>query len=734
MIQQKYHLLLKENRIYFMTTNDISASDNKLSSFSPVVRKLYDAYIENSRATTLIHGGSIYYEDDELVAFSDARLQAYSETIGQPAIIRRCYMMELFAQNAIIKCNADDLIYGSQKFCAFRFTPEVNEQLYAAGYAHNAGHIVYNYATLLNNGINGLTDRIKARINTATTDDEIMNLNAFTRGLHAFKTFINRHTLAALEMANSTTDDNEKNNLLKMALSLKRLGQGNKSETFHESLQLVWFIQIFLHAENPSAAISFGRIDQCLWPFLRNDLKSQIITMNEAANLIAAFYLRCCEGEESQNLTLGGVDIDGNDATNPLSILMLHVMRDLRVTQPSLSVRIHDTTPDDFLLEACKLAKTGTGQPGFINDSSAISGLQSAGLSLERARDYGIVGCYEATSQGDCYPNTVGGNIPTLPKLLNEYLATETAQSADKFPVFLDGWYDYVHTVYQKAVEKNYQHTWNYWRDNAPSSFSSTLMDGCIENALPVEAGGANYNLFGINILGLGTTVDSLHAINEVAFKNKEITVKEIFEEIINDFPDELIRKKLSTITGKYGTDNKFTNQLAKEVSTKIATMVLNSRMENNLRPYPAFFRFTADIYDHQYATPDGRRKQDNLSYGCGPANNCGGTPTSILASVSNVAHHLCGCGNPLALSLPADILHGENGIAMLTSLIKGYFANGGFHLHFNLQSAEILRLAKKAPETHTDVTIRISGLSAKFVTLNANLQDALIERADKGV
>jgi pyruvate-formate lyase len=699
--------------------------------FSPEIKRLYDAYIINSAKATAKHGRSIYFADDELTAFADARLLAYQETVGQPAILRRTRMMELFAEKAIIRCEAGDIFAGSQKFCSFGFTPEVNDKLYELGYAHNPGHIVHNYAALLENGITGLIEKISARINDELTEDETINLKSFLRAMHAFKKFINRHTLTMLEMANSA--DNRAN-ALQIAMSLKRLGQGEKPATFHEALQMVWFMQIFLHAENPSAAISFGRIDQCLWPFLYNDIKSKIIDMNDAANMVAAFYLRCCEGEESQNLTLGGVNSDGEDATNPLSILMLQVMQELRVTQPSLCIRYHDNTPEQFIDEACKLAAIGTGQPGFINDSSAISGLQAAGIPLERARDYGIVGCYEATTQGDCYPNTVGGNIPTLPKLLNEFLNTDNGQRATDFRQFLNSWYDYVDAIYQQAVTTSYQNTWNYWRDLAPSPFGSVLMDGCVDRAMPLEAGGANYNLFGVNILGIGTVIDSLHAINELIFKSNELTMSELTTALNNDFPDEILQRKLSTISGKYGSDNEITNQLAAEISERIARMVLDSRMNNEVRPYPAFFRFTADIHDHPYATPDGRRKTDNLSYGCGPSSNCGGTPTSILSSTAYIAHNLCGCGNPLALSLPADSLRGDTGVEMLKSLVKGYFTSGGFHLHFNLQSAETLRTAKVDPANNADVTIRISGLSAKFVTLNNKLQDALIERAEKGI
>jgi formate C-acetyltransferase len=173
---------------------------------------------------------------------------------------------------------------------------------------------------------------------------------------------------------------------------------------------------------------------------------------------------------------------------------------------------------------------------------------------------------------------------------------------------------------------------------------------------------------------------------------------------------------------------------LARDVSARVARLVLDSRMAAGVRPYPGFFRFTADIWDHPYATPDGRRRSENLSYGAGPASAVATTPTSVLRSMRHVAHELCACGNPLALSLQQGDVRGEAGIQRLIALVTAYFGTGGFHLHFNVVNADDLRRARLDPENHRDLTVRISGLSARFVCLPAAIQNALIERAEHGV
>ena len=704
---------------------------------SPRLGRLLDAWRARQSEAERLHPGSrVLFDDAEAAVFTQARLAAYRETAGQPAILRRVRVLECFAEQAVITVQPDDWILGSQCFCPLGYSSAGARELAEAGYAQNPGHIIHDYAGLLTAGVDGLRGRIADRQRQSLTPEEAMTLAAFVRALAAFSRFIERHADAA-DALSAGLDDLAAHECHERAAAVRRLAHA-PPVTLLDALQLVWFMQVFLHAENPSAAISFGRLDLCLWPFLASDLEHGRTVPRLAAEQVAAFFLRCGEGEESQNLTVGGVGEDGRDATNPLSVLMLCAMAQMRLPQPSLSVRIHPGSPADFIEAACELAAAGTGQPGFINDEAAIPGLQAAGVPIERARDYGIVGCYEAAPQGDSYPNTVGncaaGSVPTLPRMLVDFLGTAAARDSRDFRAFLESWFGFVETAYRAAVAGAFQAAWDHWRDRAPSPFSSAMTRGCIASARTLEAGGATYNLFGVNMLGLGTTVDSLHAVQEQVFDRRALTMADLVAALAADYPDESLRQRLSAVPGRYGTDSPATNALAAEVSERLARMVLDSRMLHGVRPYPAFFRFTADVWDHPYATPDGRRAAANLSYGCGPGSACGAAPTAILASAAHVAHRLCACGTPLALSLPVEDLAGAAGAARLQGLVLGYFAAGGFHVHVNARSADELRAAKADPAHHGDLLIRISGLSARFTALPAQLQDALIERAAKGV
>ncbi|MBU4211055.1 MAG: hypothetical protein L6437_03065 [Kiritimatiellae bacterium] len=707
-------------------------SISETAGFSKRLLRLHDEFSRRYADSVNRHGGKLYFEDDEWDAFCRSRLTAWRETVGQPSILRRARMLELFAADAIVRIELDDLIVGSQKFCAFKFPPETLAELQRLGYSHNIGHIIHDYGSLLNHGVDGLIGRIRRCLQTAASEDEKTTLISFEKAMRAFARFIVRHAEAA-EALCATLEGGKADEWREKSSELWHIAS-KVPRGFSEALQLVWFAQIFLHAENPSAAISYGRLDQLLWSFLEKDLASGVLSLTGANDLVGAFFIRCCEGEESQNLAVGGVDAAGNDAANPLSIIMLTVMRGLRLFQPSLTVRMHEGSSSELVEAACELAAVGTGQPGFVNDRAAVPALMELGIPIGRARDYGIVGCYEAAPQGDSYPLTVACGAPDLPLILIKFMHSALAREAETFRVFLDGWLSEVEREYQTILAEKGQTAWNHWRDTAPSPFGSVLIEGCVERALPLEAGGAVHNLFGVNILGLGTAVDSLHAIEDLVFNRKEIPLEALSTAVELDFPDEALRRQLLSVPGRYGTDSEATNQLASEISNRIARIVLNSRLENGVRPYPGFFRFTADISNHPYATPDGRRVKDNLSYGCGPASAAGATPTSALASAAHVAHQLCACGNPLAISLQEQDTRDKNGIKRVKVLVLGYFAQGGFHVHFNIHSGKVLRAAKADPENYQDLTIRISGFSAKFVKLPENMQDALIERSEKGV
>jgi formate C-acetyltransferase len=621
--------------------------------------------------------------------------QAYSDNADKPEILRRAEFLTWFAERVPVSRREDELLVGSKRFASPAWNRILTpEQLEQCGIHGNHGHIIVDYGRVLTDGICGVRKAVDAM-------PAGENRNAFIQTLEAFATFIRRHGCAELA--------------------------DRPPESFHEALQMTWFIQIFLRAEGNTSAVSFGRFDQFAWPFLQHDLAAGRLDRNQAFELLCCFFMKCCEGGESQNLTVGG-----NGQENTLSILVLKAMRKLNVWQPSISVRIGPGTSEEFWREALLLCDTGIGMPSFFNDFVVTKALGKLDIPSDRAADWGIVGCYEASPQGDAYPLTVRGGF-ALPEILWDYLQGSPANGS--FEAFSQGFKSFFSEQYTGRILPGFQQRWLDLKRNAVSPFESLCVTGCIESGLAAEEGGARFNLFGVNILGIGTLIDSLLSIKKLIFDEQDFTLSEMTRQLAENFPDQKMLLRCRALSGKFGSDTAESNALAHDLSAFVARTVLGSRLANGVRPYPGFFWFGQDIHRQIAATPDGRLANERPSYGCGPGILLEkSSTTSILNSAACIDHASCACGNPLTLSFNRNEIAGKNGLDIIRQVVESYFGRGGFHLHINVVEAEELKKAREAPERYQNLTVRISGFSARFVSLDKPWQDAIIERTEMGM
>jgi formate C-acetyltransferase len=650
-----------------------------------------------------------------------ARLAAreYTASVGQPEVERKAAFLDAFAREMPIRVQPAEMIVGSQRFMAPPWSELLGEAAARAlQFRGNLGHVVVDYGRVLRRGVSGLRADVAA--GAGTTVAARTNRAAFARVLEAFARFIARHAEAAAAAGSG-----------QVAETCVWIAERPPC-TFQQALQLTWLTHVFLHAESPtSAAISFGRLDQYLWPYLRRDLAEGILDEAQARDLLSCFWLKCCDGDESQNLTVGGCDEAGHGAENPLSRLCLEVCRDLRVWQPSLSVRLGPDSTAAFRQAACELAALGFGMPSFLNDPLVSRALEAAGIPPARARDYGIVGCYEATPQGDATPYTVAGSI-LLPNLFRDYLAQAAATTYADFEA---GFTAFLQRRYREVILPGFQTAWEQRAQETASPFESLCLTGCLESGRCAEEGGARFSLYGVDILGLGTAVDSLQAVRELVYHERALTLRELRQALEADFADGAVLRRCRTLPGKYGTDAEFTNALAGRLSAVLGRLVLDHPLAQGVRPYPGLFLFGSDIMLPCPATPDGRRAGERVSYGCGPGvygQQAG--PTAVLNSAASLRHDLFACGNPLLLSLSPAVVCGPAGVARVAALVEGYFARGGFQVHFNTTSVETLREAKAHPDEHRGLLVRVSGYSARFTELAERWQDALIERTAAGI
>lgn len=663
--------------------------------------------------------GSRLTAGDEQRALAHLAAREYSRTVGDPEVERKAAFLEAFAAEMPVILRAGERIVGSQRFMAPAWEAILGpETTRAMAFRGNLGHIIVDYRRVLGRGVAGL----RADIAAMPVCDDIGRRNqvAFRKSLEALAVTIRRHADAA-----AAAGDQEVSEVCAWIAE-------SPPCTFQQALQLTWFVHVLLHAESPStAAISFGRLDQFLWPYLRRDLAEGVLDLTAARELLACFWLKCCEGDESQNLVLGGGDAEGRPAENPLSLLCLEVCAALRTWQPSVSVRFGPQNSAAFRLAALRLAALGFGMPSFLNDPVVIRALEAAGLPAARARDYGIVGCYEASPQGDATPYTVAGRV-LLPQLFRDYLAGAEAEDYEGFEA---GCRSFLAAHYRDTALPGFQASWNQRAATTASPFESLCVTGCLESGRCAEEGGARFSLYGVNILGLGTLVDSLYAVRELVYRDRALTLRELRRTLEHDFPDQATLAHCRALPGRFGTGSEFTDALARRFSEFLGRLVLDHPLANGVRPYPALFLFGSDIMLPCPATPDGRRAGDRVSYGCGPGiygRHAG--PTAVLSSAACLRHDLFGCGNPLLLSVNPTDVAGASGTERLGALVDAYFGQGGFQVHFNITSATLLREARAHPEQHRNLLVRVSGFSARFTELAERWQEALIERTEAGV
>lgn len=631
-----------------------------------------------------------------------ADIQAFRElsekeyyALSMEELARKAHFLTCFAREIPLSMDKQERLVGSMRFMDRR-----------QGIANrNKGHIIVDYRMILREGIGGIRRRIAALKTPAA--------EAMEKSMAALVLFMRRHAEAAEAMDMTDVAEN------------CRFLTENAPQNFHQALQLIWFVHLFLHAEGVCAAVSFGRFDDYMYPFYRRDMETGALTREEAKELLMCFWLKTCEGDESQNLTLGG------DVENELTCLCMEVTRELKVRQPSVSVRICENTTQRLWNETLQLIKAGIGMPAIFNDAVVIRSLENAKVEPEDAKNYAIVGCYEANSDGNTFGTTACAGLFYLSDVLLEFL--KNGEDYPDYPVFYRAFLAFFKEKYNTDILAGFRKNWEDIRTLGVSPFQSACMSGCLESGIPAEWGGCKYTMAGINILGIGTLVDSLYAMKKVVFENNTCTYRDFVQQVLQNFPDERLARTCRELGGKFGTDNPETNAMAAELSTFIADLVENGGIYEGVTPYAGLFVFLRDIQSaDQPATPDGRRFGERLSYGVAASDICTGkSVTSMLNSSAHIAHDRFADGNPLMFSLSQKDVQGERGDALLKALIQSYFANGGFHVQINITDAETLRQAKANPQEYSDLIVRISGYSAYFTRVGEDIQTALIERSE---
>lgn len=628
-----------------------------------------------------------------------------------------------------------------------------------------SGETVPDYEKLLSKGLSGYIEDCKVRIaNEPTGSFESHAKIDFWRACiivcEAVIRFANRYADEAERQARQETDKKRKKELLTIAANCRKVPE-NPAETFYEALQAVWMIHLIFHIEGPTTACSFGRFDQLLYPYMEKDMEAGNFDEMESQEILECFFLKCGEVIEVRDkfyskafagfpmwaiVMLGGLDSEGNDATNKLSYMCLTAGADVQTAQPVLAMRISDKTPDDLFRQAAEMIQAGMANPGFFNEYVNAEVIRSKGGTEEEARNWCIVGCTQPQYGGGGTDGTPDAGYVNFAKALELVLhngvdpatgrkvGIETGDPS-KFTCkenLIEASKKQIMFLYEKIAEGFKIMQCQAMRRH-PMIWSSLTMDGCIDSGKSVQEGGTKHNSAGLFSTGTANLADSIVAIEQAVFKDKLLTMQELIDTLDKDFEgEERIRQFLINKPPKFGNDDPYVDSINKEIVSYAAEEVQKWKEARG-----GHFDFTLMSQSMNVphgevvgATPDGRHAGDPLNDNSSPmmGRDING-PTATLKSVASLDPVNFWAGALFNLRFDPNGVKGEKGIQTIESAIKTFFKEGGLHIQINVVDDETLRKAQETPEDYRGLVVRVAGYMAYFTELDRSVQDALINR-----
>ena len=626
--------------------------------------------------------------------------------------------------------------------------------------AYCISHTVPNYAAVVERGLLDIINEAKEKelsLGNSSNDKEKRDFyQAAQLSLNGILSYAANLSRLAASMAQEENNPVRKEELLRMSEVCSKV-PAQKPATFREAVNAVWICRIALLQENSSIAMSPGRLDQVLYPLYRRDME-QGMSLSEAVELVGCLWLKICDqvplapevSEElfggsgcNQAITLGGIDMEGKDAVNDLTYVMLRATELLKLRDPNINARYHpEINKKEYLERLCDVNINTGATPCFHNDISAIEALQGQEVTLEHARDYSSVGCVEPTSSGRTFAHTgcILMNLPSALELAffqgkhrlteNEQIGAVTKSPEDmvSFEEFREVLATQLTWLIDHAVTLNNNFGKAYQKIH-PSPMQSALMEGCMEKGKDVIQGGALYNSSGAAMIGIAEVVDSMTAIEEFVFKKKLIPFSELLEAMNKNWENyEKLQAMVKTSTEKFGTDSEMAR---KNADWLIAFLHNTFQSKENYRggKYTVgYWTMTnhAGFGALSGALPSGRVKGEPFPSGITPVSGAAPELTPCLNFVANLDHTNIADGHALNLKYTPS----TTTVPKFADTIEAFFKMGGLQVQFNIIDRKTLEDARKYPERYPDLFVRVSGYSAYFKDLSPHMQQEIITRA----
>ena len=679
---------------------------------------------------------------------------------------------------------------------------------------NGVGHVTVKYEEVLAIGYEGIMAKAQAELDRCQVGDgdyarRSHFLNAVILSCQAVMEYAQRYAALAEKMAAECSDSVRRNELEVIALNCSRV-PAKGAGSFYEACQSFWFVQQLIQLESSGHSISPGRFDQYMYPYYKKDLENGNITREFAQELMDCIWVKLndlnkCRDAASaegfagyslfQNLIAGGQNKDGEDVTNDLSIMCIQASMHVHLPQPSLSVRVWNGSPHEFLIKAAELTRTGIGLPAYYNDEVIIPALQNRGLSLEDAREYNIIGCVEPQKAGktDGWHDAAFFNMCRPLELVFSNgmdkgeqvgIATGDVTEMTTFEEFYDAYkkqMDYFISLLVNADNAiDVAHA-----ERCPLPFLSCMVDDCIKRGISVQEGGAVYNFTGPQGFGIANMADSLYAVRQLVYRDKKVSMEEYKEALLWNYgkgidsetaadmtasilkemerqgraiDENAVKSVLETVmtmkpsedqkarfeeihhmideVPKFGNDIPEVDYFARDVAYTYTRPLQNYKNPRGGQFQAGLYPVSANVPlgGQTGATPDGRYAHTPVADGVSPsAGKDVNGPTAAANSVARLDHFIVSNGTLFNQKFHPSALAGREGLEKFTALIRSYFDQKGMHMQFNVVDRDTLLDAQKNPEKYKHLVVRVAGYSALFTTLSRSLQDDIIRRTEQG-
>ena len=628
---------------------------------------------------------------------------------------------------------------------------------------HAQGHINPNVPEWLQYGPAGYRKMAEEKLQTAKEESQIEFYQSVAIVMEAVQNFMMRYHDLLLENPQSQSDE-AKASMKKVAEICKNISV-RPAESFHEAVQATWFLFVVLQMESNASSFSPGRLDRHLISYYEKSISDGTMTKQDALEIIECMWLKFNEIVYMRNsggakyfagfpigfnIAIGGQDENGKDYSNDLSFLFLAAQKHIGLPQPNLSVRLHEETGEELLKESVRTVALGSGMPQFFNDKAVVPAIEELGIEEKDALDYAIVGCVELTTQGNnlgwsdsamfnlnkALEVTLTGGVCLLTgeQIAPNYGSLPEYETFEDVEEALSKQIDYFMDKMLLACEEvEKAHI-----DLLPSPFLSATIDNCMEKGIDVTAGGAKYNLSGIQMIQVANLADSLASLKQLVYDEKRFTKEEVLDALKHDFEGyEFMRTVMLNKVPKYGNDNEFVDAMGAKWANYFKDRLRTFTNHRGGPYHTGMYTVSAHVPMGQNvgASLDGRHAREPLADG-GMSPVYGRDikgPTAVLKSVSKLDKTCTTNGGLLNMKFLPEFFSTETGVQKFANFLRTFVDLEIPHIQFNVVRKEDLIAAKKNPEQYRSLTVRVAGYTAYFTELAGDLQDEIIARTSYG-